>query len=319
MPQERQRLLKFATHLSACTPEATTYGRCVSEKAEKITHNACQKEFQTLLHCFKKQNRSIPNTEQTKMKAKRYKQANKILTHFRYNHGYEPPLRVLVDGTFCKAALESKINLREQIPKYLGCEVDIYTTSCIVQELEALGKKLFGALNICKQFEKAHCPHKPAKTASECQVHLARRSKRADLPKYIIATQQQSVLEKLRELGHVPALFIKFNAILFDKKGQLNDGSEEKNAKEMSRLQEIKKSVFGTEEKRPLKRKGPKGPNPLSCKRKKIEKSAAVPVKSQAGGEADGAPTEKKKRRRKKKPTTGGANTSDAKPIESKE
>ncbi|KAK0407495.1 hypothetical protein QR680_019223 [Steinernema hermaphroditum] len=293
MPQERQRLLKFATHLSACTPEATAYGRCVSEKAEKITHNACQKEFQTLLQCFKKQ-------------AKRYKTANKILTHFRYNHGYEPPLRVLVDGTFCKAALENKINLREQIPKYLGCEVEIFTTSCIVQELESLGKKLFGALNICKQFKAVHCPHKPAKTAIECQLQLARRSKRPDRPKYIIATQQQSVLEKLRDLGHVPALFIKFNAILFDTRGKLNDASEDKNADEMSRLQEMKKSILGIGESRPRKRKGPKGPNPLSCKKKKVDKPTATPADKQDCGNGE---AEKKKRRRKKK-STAGANAS---------
>lgn len=51
----RQRLLKFADYLSHCAPEAANYGRCVSEKAEKINHNACAKEFQLLFDCFKKQ------------------------------------------------------------------------------------------------------------------------------------------------------------------------------------------------------------------------------------------------------------------------
>lgn len=51
----RQRLLKFGEYLSACAPEATVYGRCVSDKAEKIGHNACAKEFQVLVDCFKKQ------------------------------------------------------------------------------------------------------------------------------------------------------------------------------------------------------------------------------------------------------------------------
>jgi hypothetical protein len=59
MPAEssipRQRLLKFAEYLSACAPEATLYGRCVSDKAERISHNACSKEFDALIKCFKKQ------------------------------------------------------------------------------------------------------------------------------------------------------------------------------------------------------------------------------------------------------------------------
>lgn len=43
--------------------------------------------------------------------------------------------RVLVDGTFCNAALANKINLREQLPKYLGGDVEIATTKCVLAEL----------------------------------------------------------------------------------------------------------------------------------------------------------------------------------------
>ncbi|TKR83156.1 hypothetical protein L596_016790 [Steinernema carpocapsae] len=201
------------------------------------------------------------------------------------------------------------------MPKYLGCEVDIVTTSCIVQELEKLGKNLFGALNICKQFDVVPCRHKPAKAASDCQLNLARRAERPEEKKFIMATQQQSVLEKLREMKHVPALFIRFNAILFDKLGLKEDNSEHKNEDELKRLQEMKKSILGIEERGPRKRKGPKGPNPLSVKKKKVAPSPA-PKKPEGG---DAAKPEKKKRRRKNKAAASKAPGAPTEAIESKE
>jgi hypothetical protein len=35
--------------------QATTYGRCIAEKAERIKHRDCDKEFTELITCFKKQ------------------------------------------------------------------------------------------------------------------------------------------------------------------------------------------------------------------------------------------------------------------------
>ncbi|VDO55461.1 unnamed protein product [Haemonchus placei] len=54
MPNER-RILKFASTLAACTPEAAAYGACVSRQAERITKDACANEFSKLLDCVKKQ------------------------------------------------------------------------------------------------------------------------------------------------------------------------------------------------------------------------------------------------------------------------
>lgn len=69
------------------------------------------------------------------MKITRLKRANKVLTFYRYNYGFQTPYTVLLDGTFCQAALQNKINLREQMPKYFGGEVNIVTTACILKEL----------------------------------------------------------------------------------------------------------------------------------------------------------------------------------------
>uniref|UniRef100_A0A2K6VT96 COX assembly mitochondrial protein n=1 Tax=Onchocerca volvulus TaxID=6282 RepID=A0A2K6VT96_ONCVO len=50
-----RKLNKYATYLSKCSREAIDYGKCVGEKAGKVTHLACQREFELLLKCIEKQ------------------------------------------------------------------------------------------------------------------------------------------------------------------------------------------------------------------------------------------------------------------------
>ena len=74
------------------------------------------------------------------MKVKRQKKVRKILTFYTTNYGLQSPYNVLVDGTFCKAALKFKVNIGEQLPKYLDAQTNLFTTKCVKHECEQLGK-----------------------------------------------------------------------------------------------------------------------------------------------------------------------------------
>nr|CDQ04659.1 Bm14021, isoform b [Brugia malayi] len=215
------------------------------------------------------------------MKVKRYKRAKRIISIYRHNFNLEPPYQVLLDGTFAMAALQNKINLREQMPKYLNAEVDIRVTSCVLKELEKLGSALYGALHICRQFDVESCPHRPVRTAVECIKHMARRMKRRTT--YFFATQDNELTEALKQIPGVPILFIKYNAILIDKPSEVTI---------QVNLNELKKAILGEDEKPRRKRKHPKGPNPLSVKKKKkkIQMTSIQPA----------AKTSRKRRRKKK-------------------
>jgi U3 small nucleolar RNA-associated protein 23 len=39
---------------------------------------------------------------------------------------------IIVDGTFCQAALQNKINIKEQLPKYLDAEIQLCILSLAV-------------------------------------------------------------------------------------------------------------------------------------------------------------------------------------------
>lgn len=202
------------------------------------------------------------------MKVKRIKRANRILTFFKYNYNVVPPFRVLVDGTFCNAALANKINLREQLPKYLGGDVEIVTTKCVIEELKTLGASVYGALVICRQFVVDICPHVPCRAPAECLAHLARRAARKGA-RCIIATNDDCLAEKLRTIAGTPILYIKYNTILLDRVSQTSKDAAEAPKSDLDNLKVVKASVFGE----PLvkfKKRKIKGPNPLSCKKKKV-------------------------------------------------
>lgn len=209
------------------------------------------------------------------MRVKRLKKANKILAFFHYNYGFDPPYQVLLDGNFCQAALRSKINIMEQVPKYFSENTEMCVTDCILNELGNLGKELHGALIVARQFKSVKCPHKPLRTASECIAHLARRSKSVDKkrPKYIVATQDENLLEKLRTTGGIPIMSIRWNSILLEQPSkESHEGILKPVDIEFERAKALKTSIFG-EPNRIRKKKKPKAPNPLSCKKKKMNRN----------------------------------------------
>lgn len=229
------------------------------------------------------------------MKVKRLKRANRLLTFFKYNFKFVPPYRVLVDGTFCNAALQEKLNLAEQIPKYLTEETYLMTTNCVLHELEKFGPLLYGALVIAKQFEIAECTHKTPKAASDCLAHLARRAA-SGKQKYFIATQDDELTEKLRSIVGTPIMYIKFKTILLDNVSEATKAGCSKDENEIKKLKELKKEMLGAKTTEGVKKKKKKkgGVNPLSCK-KKIMKAS---VETSRTGERTA--TGKRKRSKKK-------------------
>uniref|UniRef100_A0A914KJD7 rRNA-processing protein UTP23 homolog n=2 Tax=Meloidogyne TaxID=189290 RepID=A0A914KJD7_MELIC len=212
------------------------------------------------------------------MKVKRLKRASRVLTFFRYKFGYIPPYSILLDGTFCQEALKCKINLREQLPKYLRDEnLEMFVTECVLNELEQLGKPLYGALCIAQQFKVAKCPHRPLRSAADCIAHLARRSQNSEKKKivhYFVATQDSELLQKLRILGGIPLMLIRYNAILLEKPSEetekLATETTTKNPPdEIQKIKQLRKIELGEGEEPKHRKRKAKGPNPLSCKKKK--------------------------------------------------
>uniref|UniRef100_A0A915IMA9 rRNA-processing protein UTP23 homolog n=1 Tax=Romanomermis culicivorax TaxID=13658 RepID=A0A915IMA9_ROMCU len=213
------------------------------------------------------------------MKIQRYKRVRRILNFYKNNFHISHPYKIVADGTFLKAALDNKINLREQMSVYLGNqECQFFVTECVVRELQSLGAPLKGALSIAREYKSLKCKHPRLLTASQCLHNLAKKDKQE---KYFFATQDQILTENLHRIPGKPLLFIKYNAILLEKPTEMSEATknEQSEAKlnfegvQKENLQNLLKKNDLLNDKTEIKKKRRKikGPNPLSCKKKKIK------------------------------------------------
>ncbi|XP_023667620.2 rRNA-processing protein UTP23 homolog [Paramormyrops kingsleyae] len=227
------------------------------------------------------------------MKIKRQKQAKKTISFYKYNFGFREPFQILLDGTFCQAALKNKIQIKEQMPKYLMGELQLCTTNCVLKELESLGKELYGAKIILQRFQTRHCAHfKDPVPASQCLISMLEET---NPHHYFIATQDKELTEAVKKAVGVPLLYIILNTIVLDKPspcsvahvqavqaGQLVTPEQQQSIHSMKE----EKGLLGCEaERRGKKRKQKSGnPNPLSCLKKK-KKKPGVPTPKRADEE----------------------------------
>ncbi|KAG8441680.1 hypothetical protein GDO86_010747 [Hymenochirus boettgeri] len=231
------------------------------------------------------------------MKITRQKHAKKLLTFYRFNFGFREPFQVLLDGTFCQAALRNKIQIKEQLPKYLMGDVQLCTSHCVLKELESLGKELYGAKLIAQRFQVRNCSHfKDPVSGSACLLSMTSDN---NPHHYFIATQDQDLATKIKKRAGVPLMFIIQNTIVLDKpspkclahveamqSNQLMPVHQKQSIKQLKDDQGVAKDS----EHRGRKRKRLKGPNPLSCLKKK--KKGPPPTMANPTGQS------KRKRRR---------------------
>ena len=208
------------------------------------------------------------------MKIRRYKHARRVLSLYRNTFGFHEPYQVLVDGTFCQAALAGKIQLKEQLPKYLGGSIQLVTTRCIVKETEELEAELKGAILILKRFSQRNCGHKrERKSAVDCLLSLIGESNEHH---YIVATQDEDLQTSASAIPGAPLLHIIRNTIVLknpsedtkEKVEEIVRQQTDLTPHETAVLEELDSKLIREEVKR-RKRKRPGGPNPLSIKKRK--------------------------------------------------
>ncbi|NWS21350.1 UTP23 protein, partial [Pachyramphus minor] len=228
----------------------------------------------------------------------RQKHAKKIMRFYRHSFQFREPFQVLLDGTFCQAALRNKIQIREQLPGYLGGAAQLCTTRCVIKELELLGKALYGAKLIAQRFEVRNCSHhKDPVSGSTCLLSMIEDG---NPHHFFIATQDQDLSNKVKKKPGVPLLFIIQNTMVLDKpspkslafvqKLQTNQLVPEYQKQSIVELKE-KEGLAKQEGEKRRKRKRAGGPNPLSCLKKKKKKTQ----------ESQEPSAEKKKRRKRKR------------------
>lgn len=234
------------------------------------------------------------------MKIKNQKKTQRILNFYFRNFGVGRPYTVLVDGTFCSAALEARIIIKEQIPIFLDDKkTKIVTTPCIIMEVEKLGKirsVLYASWLIVKQFAIVKCGHegKPV-PAAQCIMSLLKD----DNPKkYVVALQDKDLKHQIHNsVPGTPIISLNKQATVLEKptyKSQtiVKESYSSVSRHEESTLQAMKRKYLGEE-----------NSDQPEAKKKKLRKKRHFPRKK--GFQSQGEEKDKVKigrgRHRKKK------------------
>ncbi|CAG9769769.1 unnamed protein product [Ceutorhynchus assimilis] len=230
------------------------------------------------------------------MKIRRYKKVNKNLNYYTNNFGFRKPYQLLADGTFCFAALNNKINIADDVPKYLQSEIKLVTTQCAILEMESLGQKLAGALLILKNYIVHKCGHegKPL-PGSRCILSMVCKDNPSH---YIVCTQDRDLQEKLRNLAGVPLLYLHSKTPVLEPPSPATvKRAEEKISglvqSEVEKINKLKMEEGIKIEEQKFKKRKKKGANPLSCK-KKQKKTQNSPIQKK-----ESRPEMEKKKRKK--------------------
>jgi U3 small nucleolar RNA-associated protein 23 len=194
-------------------------------------------------------------------------------------------------------------------------------TQCCIHELYLKGKSHQPAVDLAKSFERRKCNHKEAIPGDECIAAVVGESNKH---RYVVATQSHPLRVSLRAVPGVPIVHVNRAVMILEPASdatlRAKDRSEQDALAPSTSERDILNAATPQVEHVPKKKRGPKGPNPLSVKKKTRKQTVQEPKKANfarstvgekamvrgkrklAESDSDGASSPKPKRRRRRKP-----------------
>ncbi|KZT06891.1 uncharacterized protein LAESUDRAFT_652645 [Laetiporus sulphureus 93-53] len=203
------------------------------------------------------------------MRQGRAKTYRKLMSMYCMSFGFRQPYQVLVDSEMCKHAASQQHDFLKQLGVVLQGSVKLMITQCCIQELYLQAKEQQPAVDLAKTFERRKCNHRVAIPGDECIASLVGETNKH---RYAIATQSTELRSKLRDVPAVPIVHINRSVTILQPPNKAT--LEAKESAEAKLLHPSAPEIAGlpsttATEPPKKKKKGPKGPNPLSVKKKK--------------------------------------------------
>ncbi|KAJ3508873.1 hypothetical protein NMY22_g16475 [Coprinellus aureogranulatus] len=217
------------------------------------------------------------------MRQKRAKAYRKLMHLYSHFFGFRQPFQMLIDAETCVLAMNGKFDLVKQLSTVLQGEVKPMITQCCIHELYLKGKAFQEAVDIAKNFERRKCNHREAIPGDDCLADVVGDSNKH---RYVIVTQSNPLRNQLRRIPAVPIVHMNRSVMILEPP---SDATLRKKALAEAQLLGASTSdrallEASKPEEAPRKKKGPKGPNPLSVKKKKVEGQTTPLEKKTSGG-----------------------------------
>ncbi|KAG2077117.1 Fcf1-domain-containing protein [Suillus decipiens] len=222
------------------------------------------------------------------MRQKRAKTYRKLMHLYSMSFGFRQPYQILVDSELCQIAIDAKLDLIKQFSTVLQGNVKPMITQCCMHELYLQGKVRQPAVDLAKTFERRKCNHREAIPGDECLSSVVGDTNKH---RYVVATQSQSLRNGLRIIPAVPVVHINRAVMVLEPPSEATLEAKEMTEEQSLRPSATELATVPRDKPVSKKKKGPKGPNPLSIKKKKNpnpEASARPLQKTKA--EPSGAP-----------------------------
>ncbi|ANZ76327.1 BA75_03862T0 [Komagataella pastoris] len=243
------------------------------------------------------------------MRQKRAKSYRKQMGVYLHAFKFREPYQTLLDDQIILQCHRTAFDLEKGLNRTVQSEVKPMITQCCMQALYMSRDE--GAIEMAKKFERRRCNHnyKDPKSPSECiedVVVVDGKNKH----RYVVATLNEDLRSALRGIPGVPLIYINRSVMIMEplskaskevqiavESGKLTGGL---NDAKLAGLRQKDDGLDAEGAPKTKKRSGPKGPNPLSVKKKKKEAKPSTEKEnsSQAGNTEEAQP---KKRRRKHK------------------
>ncbi|KAJ3561961.1 hypothetical protein NP233_g9870 [Leucocoprinus birnbaumii] len=204
------------------------------------------------------------------MRQKRAKAYRKLMHLYCQSFGFRQPYQVLVDAETCRMAISHKIDIVKQLGTVLQGEIKPMITQCCIHELYLQGKPQQDATDLAKTFERRKCNHKEPIAGDDCLLSVVGDSNKH---RYVITTQSHPLRVQLRSIPATPIVHINRSVVVLEPPSDITLQAKTRAEEQVLHATILDKdhTTASAPKTNPLpkKKKGPKGPNPLSVKKKK--------------------------------------------------
>ncbi|PPQ76409.1 hypothetical protein CVT24_012626 [Panaeolus cyanescens] len=208
------------------------------------------------------------------MRQKRAKAYRKLMQLYSMSFGFREPYQVLVDSELCRLSVSQKFELVKQLSTVLQAEVKAMITQCCIHELYLQGKEQQPAVDLAKTFERRRCNHREPIAGDECLASVIGDKNKH---RYVVASQSQPLRARLRSIPAVPLVHMNRAVMVLEPPSDTTLRAKTLNEEQKLHASAPDIALAGpsqTVQSPPKKKKGPKGPNPLSMKKKKAPEPA---------------------------------------------
>ncbi|KAI9866493.1 MAG: hypothetical protein M1813_001044 [Trichoglossum hirsutum] len=283
------------------------------------------------------------------MRGKRSKQYRKLMQQYGMTFGFREPFQVLLDAGIIQDAARFKMDLVGGLKRTLHGEVKPMITQCSIRHLYSSSSLDPALIDEAKTYERRRCNHhmldKPLSTLECLSSVVDPKSSGTNKHRYVIASQDGEARSFMRSVAGVPLVYINRSVMIMEPMAEATEQVKEREERGKFRagLKGKRGEQVGVKRKRDpeeeggteggtngkdeedgklsRKKRGPRGPNPLSTKKPKKKhpteqvQATAREINGHRDVDNEPKPGLKKKRKRKHKSAGSGDSAVDAETV----